>query len=70
MARIAALMVIAAQGILLWLVADMSGRTATAFSFLGHPLLGLGLLLGLIALVRRLRREAAAREEVAARADR
>jgi len=58
MGHVAALLVLASQALLLWVVFEPSGRSAIAFSFLGHPLLGLGVLLGLWALTRRLRREA------------
>ena len=45
MIRFAALLLLASQLILLLLVYEPSGRTATLFTFLGTPLLGLGLLL-------------------------
>ena len=58
MGRLAALLILASQLILLWVVFEPSGRSAIAFSFVGHPLLGVGLaLLGLWALITRLRRE-------------
>ena len=60
MARVAALLVIASQLILLWLLFDLSGTTAIVFTFVGHPLVGLGVLLGLWALLRRKARERAA----------
>jgi hypothetical protein len=60
-ARIASLMILGAIGILLLVTFDMSGYNAIIFTFVGHPLLVLGLLLGFFALSRRLRREAAMR---------
>jgi len=60
MARIAALLVIASQLILLWMLSDLSGATSIVFTFVGHPLVGLGVLLGLWALLRRKARERAA----------
>ena len=59
-ARVAALMVIAAMAILLWTTFDLTGYSAIVFSFIGHPLMAVGLLLGFLALWRRLRREASA----------
>jgi len=61
MARIAALMILGATGILLWVTFWPTGYSAIVFSFVGHPLLALGLLLGFVALSRRLRREAVLR---------
>ena len=55
MARIAALLILLSQLVLLWVTFDPDGRSAIAFSFVGHPLLGAGVLLGLWALLRRLR---------------
>lgn len=60
LARLAALLVIASQLILLWLLLDFRGKTAIAFTFVGHPLVGLGVVLGLVALLRRKARERAA----------
>ncbi len=60
MARLAALLVIASQLILLWLLFDLSGSTAIVFSFVGHPLVAAGVVLGLIALLRRKARERSA----------
>jgi hypothetical protein len=65
MARVAALLVIASQLILLWMVVAPSGRSAIAFSFVGHPLVALGVVLGTLALWRRKARERA--EAAAAR---
>jgi hypothetical protein len=59
MARVAALIVIAAMVMLLWHTFEMTGRSAILFYFVGHPMLAIGLLLGFIALSRRLRRERA-----------
>jgi hypothetical protein len=60
LARVAALLVIASQLILLWLLFDFRGQTAIWFTFAGHPLVGLGVVLGLWALLRRKARERAA----------
>ncbi len=57
MARLAALLVIASQLILLWLLLDLRGATAILFTFVGHPLVALGVALGAVALIRRKRRE-------------
>ena len=51
-ARLAAACIIGSQLALLALLVDTRGATATAYSFVGHPLLALGLALGLLALVR------------------
>ncbi len=56
-ARLAALLVLGAMLILVWTTVNMTGHTAIVFSFVGHPMLGLGLILGFYALSRRLRRE-------------
>jgi len=60
MGRIAASLVIASQLLLVWLALAPSGRSATYFMFVGHPLVVVGLVLGLVALTRRLMRERAA----------
>ena len=60
MARLAALLVGASQLILLWLLFDLTGRSAIVFSFVGHPLMAVGVALGLVALLRRKARERAA----------
>lgn len=57
MARIAALLVIASQLILIWVSLAPSGRSATAFTFVGHPLVVVGCGLGVAALMQRLLRE-------------
>lgn len=56
MIRLAALLLLASQVILLLLVREPSGSTAILFSFLGTPLLGLGLLLLAIAALRERKR--------------
>ena len=48
--RLSALFVLVSQALLLLLVFDTSGRTAIAFSFLGHPAMALGVALGAWAL--------------------
>ena len=58
MIRLAALLLLASQLILLLLVYEPSGRTATLFTFLGTPLLGVGLLLLAFAAFRERRRRA------------
>lgn len=60
MARIAALLVIASQALLVWVCLEPTGRTAILFSFVGHPLVVLGVGLGIWALARRKARERAA----------
>lgn len=59
MARLAALLVLASLAILLWSTFTMTGYSAIVFSFVGHPLLGMGMILGFVALARRLRSEKA-----------
>jgi hypothetical protein len=53
LSRLAAALIILSQVILLLMLSDMTGSSATTFSFFGHPLLGLGLLLALVSIVRR-----------------
>jgi len=60
MARSAAAMVIASQLILVWVALAPSGRSASYFMFVGHPLVVVGCALGAVALTRRLLRERAA----------
>ena len=60
-ARIAAAVVFLAMLILLRVTFVMDGSSAILFFFVGHPLLILGILLGVFALARRLARERAAR---------
>jgi len=57
MARIAALLVIASQLLVVWVALAPSGRSAIYFTFVGHPLVVVGSLLALVALTRRLLRE-------------
>lgn len=57
MGRAAALLVLISQLILIWITFDLRGQSAIWFSFVGHPLLAVGLALGLWAMLRRLRRE-------------
>lgn len=61
MARIAAAMVIASQLLLIWVVVAPTGRSASFFMFVGHPLVAIGAVLGFVALTRRLARERAAK---------
>lgn len=51
--RVAAVLIILSQLIVLRLVWDTSGHTATVFSFVGHPLLGAGIVLALAAMLKR-----------------
>ncbi len=62
MTRIAALLVIASQLLLMWMVLAPTGRSAIYFSFVGHPLLLAGIVLAFVALRRRLMRERATLE--------
>ena len=57
MGRIAALLILLSQALLMWVALEPSGTSAIWFSFVGHPALGAGTVLGLWALARRLRRE-------------
>jgi len=57
MARIAAFLILLSQILLLWVAWKPNGTTAIWFTFVGHPLLGVGIVLALWALSRRLRRE-------------
>jgi hypothetical protein len=61
-ARIAALLVIASQLILLWVALAPSGKTSILFMFVGHPLVIVGGALGIVALTRRKARERLAPE--------
>ena len=61
MARIAAALVIGSQLLLIWVALAPSGRSASYFMFLGHPLVVVGCALGLIALTRRIMRQRDAR---------
>jgi hypothetical protein len=54
-ARIAALLVLISQLLVLWVVFDPRGATAIAFAFGGHAALALGIALALIARARRIR---------------
>jgi len=62
MARIAALLVIVSQLLLVWMVLAPTGSSAIYFSFVGHPLMVVGIGLAFVALRRRLARERAAEE--------
>ncbi len=57
MGRIAAILILASQLVLVWVAVQPNGTTAIWFSFVGHPLLAVGCSLGLWALMRRLRAE-------------
>ena len=58
-ARIATVLVIASQLILIWVSLAPNGRSASIFMFVGHPLVFVGSALGVVALTRRLLRERA-----------
>ncbi len=57
MGRVAALLILASQILLLWVVFDPTGPPSIWFSFAGHPLVAVGVALGLWVLARRLMRE-------------
>ena len=57
MGRVAALLILASQILLLWVVFDPTGPPSIWFSFAGHPLVAVGVALGLWVLMRRLIRE-------------
>jgi hypothetical protein len=57
LARIAALLVIASQLILIWVSLAPSGRSSVYFMVAGHPLAIVGVALGIVALTRRKARE-------------
>jgi hypothetical protein len=67
MARVAAVLVIVSQLLLIWVALAPTGRSAIYFTFVGHPILIVGFALAFVALTRRLRRESAARRESAVR---
>jgi hypothetical protein len=52
MIRFAALLLLVSQAILLWLLYQPTGPSAILFSFVGTPLLGIGLLLLLVVALR------------------
>ena len=60
MARVAAVLMIVSQLLLIWVALAPTGRSAIYFMFVGHPILIVGFVLAFIALTRRLRRESAA----------
>ena len=62
MGRIAALLILVSQLLLLWVVFDPAGPPSIWFTFVGHPLTAVGVVLGIWALTRRLMREAQERE--------
>ncbi len=62
MGRIAALLILVSQLLLLWVVFDPAGPPSIWFTFVGHPLTAAGVVLGIWALTRRLMREAQERE--------
>ncbi len=64
MARVAALLILLSQLLLLWVVFAPTGATSIWFMFVGHPLVALGVGLGIWALTRRLTTEARERVTV------
>jgi hypothetical protein len=62
MGRVAALLILLSQLLLLWVVFDTTGPMSIWFTFVGHPLVAVGVVLGAWALTRRLLREARERE--------
>jgi hypothetical protein len=62
MGRIAALLILTSQLLLLWVVFDPTGPPSIWFSFVGHPMVAVGVGLGLWTLTRRLLREAHERD--------
>ena len=64
MGRLAALLILVSQILLLRVVFDPTGPTSIWFSFAGHPLVAVGVALGIWALTRRLMRETHERNPV------
>ncbi len=62
MGRVAALLILISQILLLRVVFDPTGPPSIWFSFVGHPMVAVGVGLGLWVLTRRVLREAHARE--------
>lgn len=52
-ARTAAVLVLISQALAIWVVVQPSGRSAIAFSFIGHPAVAGGVVLGIVALAMR-----------------
>ncbi|MGH0034093.1 MAG: hypothetical protein ACQGVK_03610 [Myxococcota bacterium] len=52
-ARLAAILILLSQAIALWVAVEPTGQSAIVFSFVGHPLLGSGVLLAIVAMVKR-----------------
>ena len=57
MGRLAALLILVSQLLLLWVVFETSGGPSMWFTFVGHPLVAAGCVLGIWVLTRRLLRE-------------
>ncbi len=62
MGRVAALLILISQILLLRVVFNPTGPPSIWFSFVGHPMLGVGVVLGLWVITRRLMREAQERK--------
>ena len=58
MGRLAALLIVLSQLLLLWVVFDTTGQTSIWFTFVGHPLVAVGVALGIWVLTRRLMSDA------------
>jgi hypothetical protein len=58
MGRVAALLILISQILLLRVVFNPTGPPSIWFSFVGHPMLGAGVVLGFWVITRRLMREA------------
>jgi hypothetical protein len=58
MGRVAALLILISQILLLRVVFNPTGPPSIWFSFVGHPMLGAGVVLGLWVLTRRLMHQA------------
>lgn len=56
-ARLAAVLVLLSQLLLLAVVLEPTGTRAIWFSFVGHPALGLGIVLALVSMALRARQE-------------
>jgi hypothetical protein len=62
MGRIAALLILLSQVLLIWVLLDPTGWSSIWFTFVGHPLAGAGVVLGIWAITRRLSAERKAPE--------
>ena len=67
MARIAGILILLSQLLLVWVALEPNGTTAIWFTFVGTPLLVSGCALGLVTLARRSRGENSATHDENAR---